>query len=160
MTSGLGPGRVAGIAVRSAKKGPMRELSRATAKANGGLVEDIRVSPRRGLTLLSLEQWRETLAELNTELPWHTRRANLLIEGLWLPDCIGRRLAVGEVWLDILGETKPCELMNEYHPGLEQALRPGVRAGVHGRVVRGGEIAVGASVEAAPEEPLEDGRGR
>ena len=142
--------RVMSIAIRTAKNGPMRELVEAEAEPGRGLTGDLRVSRSRGLTLLAQEQWQEVLQDLGAELPWHTRRANLLIAGLRLVDTIGKQLQIGEVLLEVLGETEPCGLMDRQHFGLRAALTPECRAGVHGSVIQGGTIRVGDAVRLVP----------
>lgn len=136
-------GQVLAIAVRSAVRGPMRELHEARAETNAGLEGDVKVSPDRGLTLLASRQWQAVQRELNVDLPWHTRRANLLIQCDGLGHLIGRTLRIGPVRLKVTGESRPCGRMDELHPGLREALRPDCRGGVHGRVVAGGRVRVG-----------------
>ncbi len=140
-------GRVLAIAVRTAKNGPMRELQSATARADAGIEGDLRVSTNRGITLVSAADWRQATDELGVPLPWHTRRANVLVEGLTMANLIGHTVRFGQVTLDVRAETRPCELMDRLQPGLQQALKPDCRAGVYGRVVAGGEFAVGDRVE-------------
>jgi MOSC domain-containing protein YiiM len=142
----LAIGWVAGIAVRTRRHGAMREVESATAHAGHGIEGDLSVSASRGITLIADERWRETLDQLHTELPWYTRRANVLTVGVPLADLIGRRVRVGEIELHLLGETHPCQLMDEQYPGLMQALKPNIRAGVHGRVLVGGTFRVGDGV--------------
>jgi MOSC domain-containing protein YiiM len=141
---------LAAIAVRTGRGRPMRELSEALAEAGGGLTADIRVSPNRGVTLLSRRQWQEAMRELGIELPWHTRRANLLIEGAGsLRPWIGQSITIGEIELEIMGETEPCSVMDRQQPGLRRALTPECRGGVHARVIRGGYLRVGDAVRLA-----------
>jgi MOSC domain-containing protein YiiM len=125
----------------------MRELAEAAAEIDGGLGDDLRPSRDRGLTLLSAEQWKDVTRELGVELPWHTRRANLLIDGVGsLNPWIGRTIEIGEVLLEVLGETEPCGMMERLHAGLRRTLEPDCRGGVHGRVLRGGTVRVGDPV--------------
>ncbi len=137
---------VLAIALRSPRRGPMREVPQAVASPNKGLEGDCLVSPDRGVTLLSRERWAEATAELNVELPWYTRRANILVEGIDLAASMGRELQLGEVVLRIEGETDPCGVMERACRGLRKALTPDYRGGVHGRVLRGGRIAVGDAI--------------
>ncbi|GMV95607.1 MAG: hypothetical protein AMXMBFR82_53850 [Candidatus Hydrogenedentota bacterium] len=139
-------GNVAGIAVRTSRMGPMREIAEAVAMTGAGLDEDLRVSRRRGLTLISAEGWEESIRELDSDLPWYSRRANVLVEGFPLEISIGKTLSVGEVTVKIHGETEPCPAMDEVHPGLQEALRPNLRAGVYGEILQGGAIRVGDSI--------------
>lgn len=118
----------------------MRELDSATAIAGAGLVEDVPQSADRGLTLLAARQWDEVVAALGAALPWHTRRANLLIDAGGLGGLIGRTCRLGELELVITGETRPCGIMDKQHAGLRAALTPECRGGVTARVVRGGVL--------------------
>ena len=139
-------GKVVGIAVRTEKLGPMRELERAAATLGGGITDDIAVKPHRGITLISREQWSDTMQELSADLPWHTRRANVLVEGLRLADLVGVTVRLGGVELHIHGETKPCGLMDTYYDGLQAALAPDMRAGVHGQVIHAGSFVLGDTI--------------
>lgn len=143
-------GKVMGIAVRTGPRSPMHEIDQAEAAADGGLVQDIKkVSVDRGITLISARQWRQVLRELGVELPWHTRRANVLIDADGLGGLIGRTLRLGGITVQVTGETRPCELMNELQPGLREALRPDCRGGVTCRVVSGGSVRVGDELSEA-----------
>lgn len=136
-------GKICAIAVRTEKLGPMREIDRATVALGGGIEGDIEVKRSRGVTLISSEQWAQAMRELQADLPWHTRRANVLVEGISLSQLVGRTVRLGSAEILIHGETKPCALMDQLYEGLQQALKPDMRAGVHGEVVFAGEFAVG-----------------
>ena len=136
-------GAIGGIAIRTAEGGPMREIDRAVAVENGGLHGDIDMSPDRGVTFISAAQWREVTAELKAELPWHTRRANVLVECAGLGDLIGRTVQLGDVQVAVLAETKPGGIMDRLHPGLRKSLVPDCRGGVYGRVLTGGTFQTG-----------------
>ena len=104
---------------------------------------------KRGLNdELSAERWTDAVRELGRDLPWHTRRANVLSEGIDLASTIGQRLRIGEVEIEVYDETRPCKLMDEACPGLRLALKPDKRGGVVGEVVRGGVIRVGGVIVA------------
>lgn len=135
------------IAVRTASRASMQERQRVTVTIEQGIVEDYRGSGLRQVTFLSAQQWHDVLQELGVDLPWHTRRANLLIDGLDLSATIGERLQIGECLFTIYGETEPCQRMDELHPGLRQTLWPSLRAGVWGKVVQGGTLEVDQSIQ-------------
>lgn len=136
-------GRVLAIAVRDGKRGPMRELAEVQALTDAGLRGDNRSSPKRGVTLLSQDQWRAAMQELGADLPWHARRANLLISGGGLAHLIDRTIEIARVVVEVKNLTRPCERMDEALPGLRAALEADQRGGVHGRVALGGTICVG-----------------
>ena len=136
-------GKVLAIAIRSSEGGPMREITQAAIPDAGGIEGDLPSSPNRALTLLAAGQWRQINAELGTDLPWHTRRANVLIDCDSLVHLIGKTIAIGQVRLEVLKETRPCELMDRQHDGLRRALEPECRGGVHGRILQTGRFCVG-----------------
>ncbi|GIK17705.1 MAG: molybdenum cofactor biosynthesis protein [Planctomycetota bacterium] len=139
-------GRVVGIAVRTGPGAPMKELDEVLAATDGGLAGDNPSSPRRGVTLISQPQWRKANEELGSDLPWHTRRANVLVDAPSLGDLIGTTIALGNVLVRVEGETKPCAVMDAAQAGLLNALKPDGRGGVHGHILAGGLIRVGAEV--------------
>lgn len=138
---------VKSLAIRTAQAGPMQETTVATVQVDGGLEGDLPVTPDRGVTFLSAEHWEDVLRQLDLDLPWHTRRANVLVAGTTLGHWIGRTVRLGEVEVEIEAETTPCGLMDMIQPGLLDALVPDCRGGVYGRVRRGGVLRVGEHVE-------------
>lgn len=155
-------GRVLALFVYPASRSAPQALESVRVHAGRGLEGDHRRSAHRSVTLLSLEQWREVESELGVRLPPETRRANVVVSGIRLPETIGKRLRLGEVEIEVLGEVAPCERMDEAHMGLREALRPGLRGGVHGRVIREGVLRAGdaasviepgASGDAPPSSP-------
>lgn len=138
-----------GIAVRGARRAPMREVQEASVTLTDGIVEDYRGAGLRQVTFIDAGQWRQVIEELGVDLPWHTRRANLLVDGLDLPATVGSRLRIGDCLFEIHGETDPCERMDELQAGLRQGLTPEMRGGVWGRVIESGQLRVGQSVEVA-----------
>jgi MOSC domain-containing protein YiiM len=105
---------------------------------------------RRQVTIISLERWIELIHELGVDLDPSARRANLLVSGVDLEDSRGRLLLVGGCTLRIGGETRPCERMEEAHPGLQEMMRARWGGGAFAEVIRGGEIAVGDAVSWEP----------
>jgi MOSC domain-containing protein YiiM len=140
-------GTVRGIAVRDASRVPMKEQQQVEVTLQQGIVQDYRGTGVRQVTFLDAGQWQEVLDELGVDLPWYTRRANVLIEGIDLPATVGRRLQVGTCRFAIGGETTPCERMDELQPGLRRILTPALRGGVWGKVLQGGALRVGDEVQ-------------
>ena len=105
---------------------------------------------RRQVTIVSSERWAELTAALDADIPPSARRANLMVSGLELEKTRGRILRVGSTRLHINGETRPCERMEEAHPGLQEAMRERWGGGAFAEVLDGGQIAVGDAVDWEP----------
>ncbi len=141
-------GAVEAIYLRPGARVPVRSVPRAVARAGEGLEGDHAGGGRRQVTILSLEAWREACRELGADLDPGVRRANVLVSGVDLRACLGRRLRLGTVEVEVLGETRPCELMDDDgRIGLDAALRKDWRGGVFGAVRTGGTLAVGDPVQ-------------
>lgn len=144
-------GKLTGIARREKKRAPMEMLERALISTATGVAEDSRGKPgQRQVTVISAAAWRDACRELGTEIPWTTRRANLLVEEIDLPNTIGAVLHIGSVRLLVTGEVDPCSRMDEQCPGLTKALTPEWRGGVSCTVLEGGPVALGDSVTLQP----------
>jgi MOSC domain-containing protein YiiM len=142
-------GRLLGIARAVKKRTRMTELEETEVRLADGVVGDARgATPGRQVTVLFREGWEEACGALGVQLPWVIRRANLLVEGVPVPN-EGERLTIGDLILEVTEETKPCQVMEAAHRGLRRALTPLWRGGVCCRVVQGGRIRVGDSVEIA-----------
>jgi MOSC domain-containing protein YiiM len=125
----------------------MVELDSVEISTEAGVAGDFRGKPgARQITVLSAEQWNDACDDLGQEIPWTTRRANLLVEGITFANTKDSTLRVGDVVLKISGETEPCGRMDEQVMGLQEALAPDWRGGVCCRVIRGGSIAPGMQV--------------
>jgi MOSC domain-containing protein YiiM len=69
-----------------------------------------------------------------------------MLSGTPLAGSRGRILIIGGVRIRILGETKPCDLMERSIPGLRAKMFPDWRGGAFGEVLDNGTIAVGDAV--------------
>ncbi len=146
MTHGPGAistGVIRAIAHRPIDGDPMIEATQCRVVIGRGLDTENRKRGQREVTLLSFESWTDVCRELGADVAWHARRANFLVEGINLAAAIGKIVSIGEVRLQIHGETKPCHIMDEQNAGLRQALVPEFRGGVFGQVLAGGTIRVG-----------------
>ena len=140
-------GRLIGIARAPRLLAPLEEAEAAEVSVAAGILGDARgTKPGRQVTLLFREGWKDACRELDASLHWTTRRANLFIEGVERPREIGGRISIGEIILSVMHETRPCQLMEQAHQGLRNALAPDWRGGVCCDVVRGGTIRVGDAV--------------
>jgi len=123
----------------------------AVLVAGAGLEGNANQGGRRQVTLLEAERWAEMMADLGSNLGASTRRANLLVEGISLSDSVGKLLAVGPCVIRLLGETRPCERMEQALAGLQARMSAPWYGGAYGEVVTGGSIRVGDDVNWADE---------
>ena len=140
-------GRLDGIFVKRAHRGPMDPLDEAQLEAGRGLVGNVDRSRRRQVTLLEREVWDRLMAELLGDVDPAARRANLLVSGIALAHTRGRVLRIGDTRLVIDGETTPCERMDEALQGLQAAMRRDWGGGVFAQVLTSGRICVGNAIE-------------
>ena len=141
-------GKLVGIAVREKSRAVMTEHESIDITKEAGLNGDFRGKPgNRQVTVLCDQAWQEVCQALKKQLPWITRRANLLVTGISLPQTAGAIIQFGDVQLQITGETDPCNRMDEYCPGLQDALTPDWRGGVCCKVISPGRVSVGDTVE-------------
>jgi MOSC domain-containing protein YiiM len=143
-------GVLAGIARHAFPRAPMEVLDHVHVSVESGLAGDFRgaVKPgrvaKRQVSLMERSDWDAAMAELGADHHWSMRRANLLVEGLDLPQTAGAIVRIGDaVVLEITIECDPCSRMEEIEPGLKAALTPDWRCGALARVISGGTIRVG-----------------
>jgi len=150
-------GRLGGIARHDRPRGAIETLDHVSVTRELGVRGDLRgairpgKSGRRQISLIEAESWEAALADLKLPadqlLPWHVRRANLLVQGIRLPREAGKIIAIGtSLRIETTCECDPCSRMDQILPGLKLALMPDWRGGVLGRVLTDGEIAIGDEV--------------
>src|SRR5688572_14650166 len=106
-------GRLEAIWIKRAKRGKMDPVNSAELVAGKGIVGNANQGGRRQVTIIDRDVWAERTAAVGAALDPSARRANLMISGLTLKKTRGRTLRIGECVLEIAGETKPCERMEE-----------------------------------------------
>lgn len=147
-------GTVEAIWIKRFKRGPMDAADEAVLIPDRGIVGNANQGGSRQVTVIAREAWDTMMAELDADLDPSARRANLMLSGVALEDCRGKVLRVGEVRIWLLGETRPCERMDEALPGLRRTMAAPWRGGAYGTVVGGGRIRVGdAAVLYTPAPP-------
>ncbi|MEX1181696.1 MAG: MOSC domain-containing protein [Gemmatimonadota bacterium] len=136
-------GRLEAIWVKRFRRGVMDPVTEAELVAGSGIAGNANQGGRRQVTIIEQEQWHALMTELDAVLDPSTRRANLMLSGVRLAKTRGQILEIGACRLEVNGETKPCERMEEALPGLKHAMYPDWRGGVFAVVVRGGVVRVG-----------------
>ncbi|VEF24012.1 MOSC domain [Shewanella baltica] len=136
------------IAYKTVKRGPMNEVLCANVTQLSGVEKDVFGRPgKRQVTVLSKLQWQQACNSIEADLPWTIRRANLLVDDLVFSSAdVGKHLQIGELRLEITGETDPCKKMEIAHIGLEAALTPDWRGGVTCRVLNDAMIHLGDEI--------------
>ncbi|MEZ4619753.1 MAG: MOSC domain-containing protein [Caldilineaceae bacterium] len=140
-------GRLEAIWVKRAKRGPMDRKESATLVANRGIMGNADQGRRRQVTIIAQERWAALMAEVGATLDPSARRANLMVSGVDLAHSRGKTLQIGSVRIQIYNETRPCERMEEAHPGLQAAMKTEWGGGAFGIVLDDGEIHIGDPVQ-------------
>ncbi len=135
-------GKVIGIAGVEKPGEDMTVFASAKVSFRNGIADDCRgiKDKERQVSIISLGSWNEVCAELGTKLHWTKRRANILVEGIDLKNSTGKILRIGNFKLEITGELKPGNKMDEIFIGLKNALIPDWRGGVSAKVISEGVI--------------------
>ena len=137
------------IAIKNRPRVAMQSIDSAQISVANGILGDFRGAQLgRQITILSESAWQKACAEVNTDLPWTVRRANLLVDGVEFDaSYVGKTVRIGDVELLVTEETDPCSRMDAQHQGLTAALRPEWRGGICCNVVKPGEIRIGDRIE-------------
>ncbi|MDU0354435.1 molybdenum cofactor biosysynthesis protein [Paraglaciecola aquimarina] len=111
--------RLLDIAYRPHSRATIQTKPSTMVSKVAGVDGDFRGKPsKRQVTVLSQEQWQQACDELQVELPWTLRRANLLITGINFDGSyVGKQIKIGQLLLLITRETDPCPRMDEQHQG-------------------------------------------
>jgi MOSC domain-containing protein YiiM len=140
-------GRLEGIWIKRFRRGPMDPAAQAILVADEGIVGNADQGGQRQVTIIEREMWDALMGDLDADLDPAARRANLMVSGVSLRGSRGRVLAVGDCRIRIVGESRPCERMDEALPGLRRAMGRPWGGGAYGVVVDGGEIRVGNAAQ-------------
>ncbi len=145
-------GVLLGIARHARSRAPMELVDQVEVTVDGGIHGDFRGAMRgqpykRQVTLIERADWEAAMAAVGHTIGWQERRANLLVDGIDLPQVPGARLRIGaDVILQITRECDPCERMEALASGLRTALTPDWRGGACAMVIHGGHIAAGDAI--------------
>jgi MOSC domain-containing protein YiiM len=139
-------GKLEAIWIKRARRGRMDPVEAADLVAGKGIVGNANQGGRRQVTIIERDVWADRTAAVGAQLDPSTRRANLMISGLPLVKTRGKTLRIGDCVLEIAGETKPCERMEEAAPGLRKSMYADWGGGAFAMVVKGGTIRIGDDV--------------
>lgn len=141
-------GKVIGIAGKEKSDSDMVVYASAKVSIEKGVGDDCRGVNKddRQVTVMAIESWNDVCEELDRKIHWTKRKANILIEGIDLENTTGDILKIGEFYIEITGELKPGNRMDEISAGLKNALLPKWRGGVTGKVLSDGMIHEGDKV--------------
>jgi MOSC domain-containing protein YiiM len=137
----------------------MEVIEAAEVTLEGGVAGDYRGGLKgkpykRQVTLIERGDWDAAMAEIGGAIDWRERRANLLVDGVDLPQVPGARICIGrDVVLEVTVENDPCTRMEAIAPRLEVALTPDWRGGACTKVIHGGSIAVGDEIRIEEQWP-------
>jgi MOSC domain-containing protein YiiM len=147
----MGQGRVVGIFIGPEPERSMQAVSEVVAVAGRGLDGDRYFQATEGanpaleITLIESEGVAAAVAESGVDISLEDTRRNIVTAGVSLDGLLGKRFQVGEVEVEALEANPPCRHLAELagKPLLKPLAR---RAGVRGRIVRGGVIRTGDSI--------------
>ncbi len=139
-------GKLEAIWLKRTRGGPMDPVDEAVAVEGRGLDGGADFDRDRHVTLIEREVFDRLKAEVDDSMEPVMRRANLMVSGIRLEGTGDRMLAVGDLRIQIRGETRPCERMEEACEGFRDALEPHWGGGAHGSVMNNATVAVGDEV--------------
>ncbi len=136
-------GRVEALWTKRALRGVMDGAEAVTFIAGKGIDSDANFGrSKRQVTVIEKEVFDRISAELPGVEPY-MRRANVMLSGVRLKDVRNHVLTLGDVRIQLRGETRPCERMDAQLEGLTAALDPDWNGGAYGVVLDDGEVSVG-----------------
>lgn len=140
-------GKLEAIWIKRARLGPMDPVERAILRAGAGLLSNANQGGKRQVTIIAKEAWAAVTERLGVEVDPSARRANLMVSGIDLKNTRGKILQIGNCRIQVWGETRPCERMDQAWMGLRAALQDNWGGGVFGEVLLDGKIGVGDMVQ-------------
>lgn len=147
-------GRVEALWLKPEEYGPMRPVDELGVVAKTGIKGNADWGGKRQVTLIEKERWDAMMRDLgDADVDPSARRANVMVSGCDLADSIHHVVRLGDVRIEIRGETRPCERMDQAYQGLRRVMAEPWNGGAYGVVLDDGVIRVGdgASIEPPPQ---------
>ena len=143
--------QVVGIQLALATRLGMRAVEAADIETAAGLVGDwYHGSKHRQLSVQSLSELADAEEKFGRPIDPLLTRRNVTIDIGEIPRKPGHRWSVGDVELEVVRDAAPCKMLDmEIGDGARTAMRR--RAGVICRVITGGQLTVGDSVDLRPD---------
>lgn len=142
-------GKILGLQRKAKLRADLEPLEKATVTVEKGIEGDARgVMKDAQITLISKEARDAAMADLKPtrDVEWTARRANVFVDGMEFNESTGARISIGDVELEVMSETDPCDIMDKAYPGLKDALTPDWRGGCRTRVLKGGTVNMGDTI--------------
>lgn len=149
-------GRIEALWLKSEAYGPMVAVEELRVVRRTGIEHNADWGGKRQVTVLEKERWDAMMEELGSPaVDPSARRANVMVSGCDLADSKHRILRLGAVRVEIRGETRPCDRMDQAHQGLRRAMADPWNGGIYGVILDDGAIRVGDPVELRAPAPVD-----
>lgn len=133
-------GEVVNLLIKRSHGQPMQQVDNLKTITNEGIIGDASYGRKKRQILIVEEAILKRFNVSPGDL-----RENLIVSGMRLSAIQpGSLLQVGDTLLEITGDCKPCDMLNDLHPGMRDEI-DGER-GVLARVLEQGTIRVGDPV--------------
>lgn len=135
-------GKLIGIAGKEKEGEEMMVYASAKVSIEKGIGDDYRGTNNndRQVSIISIEDWNKVCKELNRNLHWTKREANLIVEGVDFVDSIGNIVKIGEVFFEVTGQLKAGNKMEKVTPKLKELLNSNPWSAVTCKVISNGVI--------------------
>jgi len=142
-------GKVLDMQRKEKLRAELEQISTANVSVEKGIEGDLRgVMKDAQISLVSKEAWSDAMKDLKPtrDVTWNERRANIFVDGMEFNESTGAIVTIGDVVLEVMSETDPCDIMDAAYEGLKDALMPDWRGGARTRVLKPGVIRIGDTV--------------
>lgn len=147
-------GRVEALWLKPREYGAMEAREELPVVERTGIKGNADWGGKRQITIIEKERWDAMMEALGgAGVDPAARRANVMVSGCDLRDSRHHILRLGQVRVEIRGETRPCERMDEAYLGLRRVMAEPWNGGAYGIILDDGTIRVGDAVELRDPSP-------